>query len=77
MSSHHRRTRIYGANYDIGESYYKKQLNELDNKGGSYRYEYIISITLNRDRPNSIYIFDFVTIFFPINFVFAIYLSEN
>ncbi|XP_037808856.1 uncharacterized protein LOC119601789 [Lucilia sericata] len=32
MSNRHRRTRIYGANYDIGESYYKKQLNDLDNK---------------------------------------------
>ncbi|KAM7357843.1 uncharacterized protein ACRADG_003025 isoform 4-T7 [Cochliomyia hominivorax] len=37
MSNRHRRTRIYGANYDIGESYYKKQLNELDNKAGSHR----------------------------------------
>ncbi|XP_046808952.1 uncharacterized protein LOC124420391 isoform X1 [Lucilia cuprina] len=37
MSNRHRRTRIYGANYDIGESYYKKQLNDLDNKSISNR----------------------------------------
>lgn len=30
-----RRTRIYGANYDIGESYYKKQLEGIDNKYSS------------------------------------------
>lgn len=36
MSSSYRprRTRIYGANYNIGESYYKKQLDELDHKRG-------------------------------------------
>ncbi|XP_037935943.1 uncharacterized protein LOC119669956 [Teleopsis dalmanni] len=33
-----RRTRIYGANYDIGESYYKKQLDNLDNKKGTGRF---------------------------------------
>lgn len=27
-----RRTRIYGANYDIGESYYKSALDNLDRK---------------------------------------------
>ncbi|XP_067612668.1 uncharacterized protein [Eurosta solidaginis] len=35
MSSYRpRRTRIYGANYDIGESSYKKVLEDLDNKRG-------------------------------------------
>uniref|UniRef100_A0A0A1XKA6 DNA polymerase III polC-type n=1 Tax=Zeugodacus cucurbitae TaxID=28588 RepID=A0A0A1XKA6_ZEUCU len=35
MSSYRpRRTRIYGANYDIGESSYKKLLESLDNKRG-------------------------------------------
>ncbi|KAL9910209.1 uncharacterized protein ACN427_004999 isoform 1-T1 [Glossina fuscipes fuscipes] len=31
-SNRHRRTRIYGINYDLGERYYKKQLEDLDNK---------------------------------------------
>ncbi|XP_017476642.1 PREDICTED: uncharacterized protein LOC108366689 [Rhagoletis zephyria] len=35
MSSYRpRRTRIYGANYDIGESSYKKLLESIDNKRG-------------------------------------------
>lgn len=38
MSSYRpRRTRIYGANYDIGESSYKKLLESLDNKRGISR----------------------------------------
>ena len=31
-TSRPRRTRIYGANYDIGESYYKSALDNLDRK---------------------------------------------
>lgn len=44
MSNRHRRTRIYGANYDIGESYYKKQLNDLDNKRSFSRYTLLKTI---------------------------------
>lgn len=33
-----RRTRLYGASYDIGESYYKSALDNLDNKTKTLRY---------------------------------------
>lgn len=40
MAGRPRRTRIYGANYDIGESYYKKALDNLDKKQfGSFNKE--------------------------------------